>query len=145
METKSEIAAEVFSKGFNCAQAVLSSHCEGLGLDPVLAKKVAGAFGAGMANNGETCGAVTGALMLIGLKYGKYREDDTTAKADTIRISNAYMEKFKEQFGSVKCRDLINVDFKNEAEAAKARESGVFKTICPKFIKKSVELVGEFL
>ena len=145
METKADIAVEIYTKGFNCAQAVLSSHCEELGLDPVLAKKIAGALGGGMANNGEICGAVSGALILIGLKYGKYKEDDTFSKGNTIRITNSYLDKFKKEFGSLKCRDLVNVDLKNEEEAAKARESGIFKTLCPKFIRKSVELIEEVL
>ena len=145
MEKKADIAVEIYKKGFNCAQAVVSSHCEELGLDPVLAKKVAGAFGGGIANNGEICGAVTGALMLIGLKYGRYREDDTFSKGNTTKITNSYLEEFKKEFGSLLCRDLVNVDFKNEAEVAKARESGILRALCPKFVKKSVELLEEIL
>ena len=145
MDTKAGIAVEIFSKGFNCAQAVLASHSEEYGLDTTTAKKVAGAFGGGMANNGEVCGAVTGALMLIGLKYGKYKEDDSVSKGNTIKITNNYLEKFEKEFGSIKCKDLIKYDLKIEEEAAKARESGIFKTLCPLLVKKSVELIEEIL
>ena len=145
METKAGISLEIFSKGFNCAQAVLASHAGEYGVDPVTAKKIAAAFGGGMANNGEVCGAVTGALMLLGLRYGRYREDDNNSKENTNRISNKYICKFKEEYGSIKCKDLIKLDLSKEEELLQARESGVFKTICPALIKGSVELVEEVL
>ena len=145
METKSGIAVELFGKGFNCAQAVFSSHSQDYGLDAVFAKKIAGAFGGGMANNGEVCGAVTGALMLIGLRYGQYREGDTESKEFTKKITNDFIQKFKVEFGTVICRDLLKYDLSIEEQAQKARESGVFKTLCPLFVKRSVELVEEIL
>ena len=76
MKSKAESSVDVFNNGFNCAQAVLTSHCQEYGLSDEMAKKIAGGFGAGMGYNSEVCGAVTGALMLIGLKYGKFRESD---------------------------------------------------------------------
>ena len=151
MDTKNEAAtacqaaADIFKNGFNCAQAVFASLSSELGLDPVIAKKIAGAFGGGMAHNGEVCGAVTGALMLIGLKYGKYKEDDVDSKANTNRIANDFINKFKKEHGSIKCKELLKYDLSIEEEAAKARESGVFKTFCPLLVKRSVELVLEVL
>ncbi|WP_242975830.1 C-GCAxxG-C-C family protein [Desulfosporosinus sp. FKB] len=68
---RSDIAVDCFLSGFNCAQAVFSTYSNDLGLTMEMAKKIACGFGAGMGYIGETCGAVTGALMLIGLKYGK--------------------------------------------------------------------------
>ena len=71
MSTKSDIAAEIFSKGFSCSQAVFASLSSEYGVDSDTAKKIAGAFGGGIASNGELCGAVSGALMAIGLKHGR--------------------------------------------------------------------------
>jgi len=145
METKSGTAMEIFASGFNCAQAVLGSHSSDLGLDLALAKKIAGAFGGGMAYRGEVCGAVSGAIMLIGLKYGKHIEGDNEAKEKTYRIAGEYLAKFKKEYGSTKCSDLIKYDLSNDEELKKAREAGVFKTICPLLVKRSVELVEEYL
>ena len=145
MSTKAETAVEIFNKGFNCAQAVFASLSGEYGLDTETAKKVAGAFGGGMANNGEVCGAVTGALMLIGLKYGKFREEDNDSKENTKKIANEYICKFKKECGSIICRDLLKYDLSIEEEAKQARESGVFSTICPKLVKRSVELAEEVL
>ena len=145
MDTKAEIAVEIFSKGFNCAQAVLASSSTEYGLDTTLAKKIAGAFIGGIANNGEVCGAVSGALMLIGLKYGQHLEGDIDSKAKTIETTNRYLQEFKKEFGSIICRDLLKYDIRIKEEAIKARESGVFKILCPKLVKRSVELVEKVL
>ncbi|MCL1813927.1 MAG: C-GCAxxG-C-C family protein [Treponema sp.] len=145
MNSKNETAVEIFNKGFNCAQAVLASHSSDFGLDSTIAKKIAGAFGGGMAYNGETCGAVTGALMLIGLKYGKHTEGDNDSKENTYRIAAEYISKFKKEYGSIKCTELIKYDLTIKEELIKAREAGVFKTICPLLVKRSVELAEELL
>ena len=145
MNTKSEIAVELFNKGFNCAQAVLASHSEEFGLDITLAHKIGCAFIGGIANNGEVCGAVVGALMLIGLKYGQYLEGDVDSKENTKKITNIYLQKFKQEYGTIICRELLKYNISMEEEAQKARDAGVFKTLCPLFVKKSVELAEELL
>ena len=145
MNTKSEKSAEVFSKGFSCAQAVLESHSGDFGLDSATSRKIAAAFGGGISHCGEVCGAVSGALMLIGLKYGQFREGDSDSKANTYNIAKSHMEKFKKEFGSINCTELVKYDLSKEEELLKARESGVFKTLCPVLVKRSVELVEEVL
>ena len=145
MSTKSDIAVEIFNKGFNCAQAVLASHSEDYGLDTTFAKKLGGAFIGGIANNGEVCGAVSGALMLIGLKYGQYIENDLESKEKTINKTNEYIKIFEKEFGSIICRELLKYDIKIKEEAIKAKESGIFKTLCPVLVKRSVEIVEGIL
>jgi len=71
-----EHAVSCFKDGFSCSQAVLSAYGEQFGMNREMALKVSGAFGGGMGHLGETCGAVTGAFMLVGLKYGKTRVED---------------------------------------------------------------------
>ena len=145
MQSKSEAAVETFNKGFNCAQSVFSSHSAELGLDAVFAKKIGGAFGGGLSNNGEVCGAVAGALMLIGLKYGQHIEGDKDSKNRTGEKTNEYIQRFRKEYGSITCRGLLKLDLSIKEDAIKARESGVFKTLCPVFVKRSVELVEEIL
>ena len=145
MESKVDKAVEEFRKGFNCAQSVLISHAEEFGLDETLAKKITGPFGGGIAYNGEVCGAVTGALILIGLKYGRYREDDTTSKETTNRITNEFLAKFRKEFGHIKCNDLLGFNLGNEEELKQAREAGLFRTHCKEFVRRATELVEEVL
>lgn len=71
---------KLLDEGFNCSQIVLSSFAEDLGLDSEMANKVATCFGGGM-GSGDTCGAVTGALMVLGLKYGNYLPYASQAEA----------------------------------------------------------------
>jgi C_GCAxxG_C_C family probable redox protein len=145
MGSNSEKAVDMFHHGFSCSQAVLGSHSADYGLDAEAAKKIAGSFIGGMANNGEVCGAVVGALMLIGLKYGQYIEGDTDSKEKNIKMANKYIESFRKEHGSIICKDLLKYNISIDEEARKARESGVFKTLCPIFVKRSVELAEEVL
>jgi C_GCAxxG_C_C family probable redox protein len=145
MNSKTDAALEIFNKGYSCSQAVLVSHCGDFGLKEELGLKVSGAFGGGMGHIGETCGAVTGALMLIGLKYGKYKDEDTESKDKTYEIVKAFTDEFKRKFGSIKCKDLIDYDISIKEELIKARESGVFKSKCPVLIKESIELVEKYI
>jgi C_GCAxxG_C_C family probable redox protein len=145
MGKESELAIKLFEKGFSCSQAVLTSHCEEYGLKKELAHKVSGAFGGGMGHIGESCGAVTGALMLIGLKYGKYKEEDAESKERTYSIVKEYVNQFKAKHGSISCKALIQFDISIEEELKKARKAGVFQTICPQLVKDSIEIVEKLL
>jgi C_GCAxxG_C_C family probable redox protein len=69
MKTKTEVAADRFLSGYNCAQAILYAFGPDLGLDGETALKVATGLGAGMGRRGEVCGAVTGGILALGLKY----------------------------------------------------------------------------
>ncbi len=145
MCSKSESAVQCFSNGFNCAQAVFTTYCEELGLDKETALEISGAFGGGMGHTGETCGAVTGAVMLIGLKYGKSKADDNDAKVKTYALVQEFSKFFKADFGSLKCKELLNYDISISEELQRAGEEGLFKTICPKFVKRAVEIVEDIL
>jgi len=145
MQSKANISVEIFNKGFNCAQAVLCSHCGEYGLSEAIAKKTSCGFGAGMGYTDNVCGAVTGALMLIGLKYGKSMESDNEAKEKTYKLVKEFTEYFKKEYGSIKCTELIRYDLSKEEELLKARTSGVFTDLCSLFVKRSVELVEKLL
>ncbi len=140
-----EYAVTCFSEGFNCAQAVLSSRSEDFGLSKEMAFKVAGAFGSGMGQLDETCGAVTGALMLIGLKYGKFMKGDTESKDRAYACVKNYTDQFRKEYGSIRCTDLIKYDLSNPEELAAARKAGVFQSVCPKLVEASVRIVESLL
>jgi C_GCAxxG_C_C family probable redox protein len=142
---KSKDAVDIFNSGFNCAQSVLASHCEELDLPETTAKKIACGFGGGIGYLGEVCGAVTGAIMLIGLKYGKHTESDNEAKEKTYNLVKKFTDSFKKEFGSIHCPELLKYDLSKEDQLQAARKSGVFKKLCPVFVKRSVELAEEIL
>jgi len=82
--SKTEIALEKFLKGFNCSQAIFITYSQELGLNEEIASKIASPFGGGFASSGYICGVVTGALMVIGLKYGNTKPEDKEVKKKLI-------------------------------------------------------------
>ena len=145
MSKEAETGARLFEAGFSCSQAVLAAHCEDYGLERSLALKVAGAFGGGMGHIGETCGAVSGALMLLGLKYGKHTVEDSVSKEKTYAYVKAFTDRFKARHGSIHCNELVGYDLGNPEELIKARESDVFKTVCPRLVRSAIESVETLL
>ena len=79
-EDRVRMAADLFSSGYNCAQAVFAAVAPELGLDRVAALRVATGFGGGMGRLQRSCGAVTGSVMLLGLRYGMRDGADQEAK-----------------------------------------------------------------
>ena len=92
--TKAEEAIEIFSKGFNCSQAVFAVFSESYGIEKESALKIACGFGGGM-RNCEVCGAVTGAVMVIGARYGHRSESDTEGKAYCYKKTREFTEDRK--------------------------------------------------
>jgi len=140
----SHAAETLHLHGFNCSQAVFSTLAEPLGLDRSLALKIASPFGGGIGRTGEICGAVSGALMALGLQFG-FDEPDPQAKDRAYALAREYMRRFQERYGSVTCRTLIGVDLSTPAGLQKAREQDVFKQKCSQFIARAVEIAEEML
>lgn len=116
-----------------------------MGLERDLALKVAGAFGGGMARMGETCGAVTGALMVIGLKYGMTQAKDEAARDKTYKLAQEAMTRFKARHDSVVCRELLGYDLSKPKERKAAHDKGLFSTLCPELVRDAVEIVEQLL
>ena len=135
-------AASCFKEGFNCAQAVLSAYGPNFGLDRGLALKVAAAFGGGMGRLGGTCGAVTGALMAIGLRCGTVKVDEQ-AKEKTYRLVREFTEAFRSRNGSIVCRELLGLDISTPEGRKQAMEKKLFTTLCPKLVRDAAEIIGK--
>ena len=144
MSTKAKRAVKRFRKGFNCSQAVLGSYCEQFGLECGKAFKVATGFGGGM-RMGGTCGAVSGALMVLGLKYGNTTAEDKEAKAKTYTKVEEYTNRFKARNGSVTCRELLSCDLSTPEGMKEAKDKGLFSSICPRIVQDAVEILEEML
>jgi len=128
-------ALAYFNRGFNCSQAILSAYSPRYGLSTELAQKIACGFGAGMGRLGETCGAVTGAYMLISLIHGDDRER-------TYELVREFSKRFIERNGSTECRTLLNVDLMTgDMEFA----SKQVQNICPNLVKDAAEILEELL
>ena len=133
-----------FAQGFNCSQAVLSAYAGQFGLDEETALKIASGFGGGMGRMADTCGAVTGAFMVLGLKYGQPRRIGRPRKGSTHRIRD-FAERFKARNGSLVCRDLLGCDISTPEGLQQAREAEMFSKTCPKFVRDACEILEEML
>jgi C_GCAxxG_C_C family probable redox protein len=142
---KVQKAIECFKEGFSCSQAVFSSFCEPLGLDRNNALKIAQSFGGGMAHMGETCGAVTGAFMAIGLKHGRTRADDDSAKEKTYELVQEFVRRFRSRYGSIICKELLGYDLSKNDEVKEAQEKHLFDEFCPKLVKTAAEILEDLL
>jgi C_GCAxxG_C_C family probable redox protein len=136
-----ENAVKTFGKGFNCSQGVLSAFSDELGMDAALAYRVASAFGGGMARMGGTCGAVTGAFMVLGLKYGMTAENALKSNDKVYARVKEFVEEFKARHGSITCRDLLGFDISDRETLLEVRKKGLFQTLCPEFVKSAAEIV----
>jgi C_GCAxxG_C_C family probable redox protein len=113
-----------------------------VGLDEKTALKVSSGFGGGM-DCAETCGAVTGAYMVIGMKHGHFTSDPN-AKAKTKDLVKQFNEKFKAEHGSLICKELTGFDISTpEGAAAAASEERIHDTMCTKFIKTACNILEE--
>lgn len=142
---KAEEAKKRFEKGFLCAPAVLSTYSEQLGLGKASALKIACGFGAGIGRMGRTCGAVTGAVMVIGLKHGQVNLADAESREKTYKLVKEFINRFIALHGSIECRELIGYDLSNSGELKSARESGVFQNKCPGFVYDSARILEDVL
>ena len=139
--SKAEEVKKQFEKGYLCAPAVLSTYSEQLGLEKTLALKIACGFGGGIGRMGRTCGAVSGAVMVIGLKHGQVNLADEESRQRTYTLVKEFVDRFTELHGSIECKDLIGYDLSNSGELRLARESGVFQNKCPGFVYDSARIL----
>lgn len=142
---KIDLALSCFEEGFSCSQAVVCAFAEEFGMDKETALKISGAFGGGMAQMGETCGAVTGAFMVLGLRYGRINANDLETKEKLYSAVKDFVEKFKLQNGTIVCRELLGFDISTPAGRANAQQQNLFKTLCPTLVATSVEYLEELV
>ncbi|MDD5102644.1 MAG: C-GCAxxG-C-C family protein [Endomicrobiaceae bacterium] len=107
---KSDIAKDLFQKGYNCSQSVLCAFCDDIGIDFDTALKISSSFGGGMGRLREVCGAVTAMFMVTGIKYGYIDPKDQKAKAKHYKLIQLLAKKFSDKYGSIVCRDLLGLD-----------------------------------
>lgn len=143
--TKSDDAYRCFMSRFTCSAAVFSAFSEELNLDPDTAKKVACGFGAGISATGNICGAVSGGVMVIGLKYGKTEAADEAATQKTRALVRKFIHEFTEKNGSVNCTNLLGYDLSDPQAYAVARESGLFLTKCPALVRDAADILEDIL
>ena len=143
--SRAKEAESQFEKGYSCAPAVFSAYSERFGLETELARKIACGFGGGIGHTGKTCGAVTGAVMVIGLKHGQADANDEESRQETHKLVKEFIDRFEALHGSVECRELIGYDLSNPVEFESAKASGVIERKCHGFVYDAARILEDIL
>ena len=143
---RGEEASEYFKNKFNCAQSVFTVFGRDHGISEDNCLKISCAFGAGMGRQQYTCGAVTGALMALGLRYGKALNDPEDNKLETYARTKEFFYEFKNENGTLNCRELLNgLDINNPGDYDKILEQKLFETKCRKYVGDAVRIVEKLI
>lgn len=142
--THKEKASALFDEKFNCSQAVLGAFAEEFGLSEEMALNVALCFSAGM-RKGEVCGAVSGAIMVLGLRYANAGKNEAESRQLGYQKANEFLEKFGEENTSYVCREILGCDISTEEGRKYANEHDSFRTVCPKMVESAVRILEDML
>lgn len=141
---KVDEAVECFCGGAACSQAILGTYGTDYGLRREQAMKLASGFAGGM-RLGETCGAVTGAFMVLGLRYAGPHCDKRDGRDGVYAALRDFVMQFKKRHNTVVCKELLGCDISTSAGAQKATAEGLFRTICPRLVQDAAEILEELL
>ena len=145
MKFKQDKAIGSFRSGLNCAQAVLTAYSDNLSFDNSLALNISSGFGGGMGRLQETCGAVTGSFMVLGIYNGKKYNENTLKKEKSYSMIQLFSEKFKSIHGTTDCKSLLKCDLKTEEGQLFAKENHLFETLCERCISDSIMIIEELI
>ena len=140
-----ETAVAAFKGGVNCAQAIVATFGPRYGLDESRAQAVALPFGGGIAHTGRTCGAVAGALMVVGLRCASAGGPIAEQKKRAYARAGEFIKHFKARTGADQCRDLLDCDISTPEGMKRAQDTDLFKTRCPAFVQAAAEILQELL
>ena len=144
--SRADRAEELFRQGYNCSQSVFAAFADAVGMTTEEAAKLASPFGAGFGKLREVCGAVSGAAMVLGLVKGYSDPTDREAKKAHYRLIQDFCARFKEQNGSIVCRELLSGVKTNENGIPEKRTEEYYqKRPCPELVRQAAEIVEELI
>ncbi len=136
--SRTDIALSLFSDGYNCAQAILAAFAPEGAADRAIYLKVASAFGSGIARTGSTCGAVTGALMAIGMHFGPSQKGHPIHSLKLDKKYKKFLKEFNARHGTTMCNPLRGKE--DDGQYHKGE-----KELCPGFVRTAAEILEEML
>lgn len=145
METRKDLAIRSFTEGLNCAQSVLSAYTDTYEIDKSMALSLSCAFGGGMGRLQETCGAVTGAFMVISVYNCRKYSANSERKEMTYAMVQNFHRQFVHRNGTSNCRALLNCDLNTKEGQEYAKQNNVFKEVCEKCISDSLEILEKLV
>ena len=145
MGKRANEAVSRFMQGYNCAQAVSSVFADDAGVPEEVILRAATGFGGGVGHTGGACGAVSGAVLVIGLSAGSTGPGEKEAKDRTYALIREFIARFTRRNGTVSCTGLLGCDLSTDEGFARAREQNLARTLCPRYVRDAVEILEEIL
>ena len=138
-------ARELFLQGYNCSQSVFCAYADDLGMPLDLALRVSASFGGGIARMRETCGAVCGMAMLVGMEKGQTEPNDPKQKQENYRAVQELAARFRERNGSIKCSELLGLRKDAPIQSAPDERTADYyrRRPCLRMIESAVEIFEE--
>lgn len=140
-----EKAIQSFRAGYNCAQAVVTAYSDKCDFDKELSAALSCGFGAGMGRMQETCGAVTGAFMVIGVYSYRKLTDPVERKEYAYPLIREFNKRFMERHGTTSCRVLLNCDILTDEGRQYIKDHNLHENVCEKCILTSVDMINDIL
>lgn len=141
---KREEIKKLFINGIDCSQVVAGHFAGVCKLDKETMRKLTSCFGGGM-QCGETCGAVTGALMVIGMVYGYAEENDTARKNEMRSKVVEFKQEFTGKYPSCICRELLGYNIADPEELQKILDLGLLLDFCPVVVEDTIKILEKML
>lgn len=143
---KEEKVVDYHRRKYNCSQAVFTVFGPDFGISEDDCLKLASAFGGGMGRKQHVCGAVTGALMALGLKYGMGLNDPEDKKIATYAKSREFFREFRKINGSIVCSELLDdLDLNNADDYRQIVDQNLFEIKCEKYMADAVKIVERLI
>lgn len=142
---KIEDAVSAIQEGYSCAQAVFAAYSEECGIDKETARKIATGLGGGLGHTGNVCGAVIGAILVLGQRYGMDSLENPDNRERTYALVQKLIKRFTGIHGSINCPDLLGYDMSDPAQLAEAKEKKVGARICPGLVRDAAEILDQII
>lgn len=141
MTERQKKAEAAFTGGFNCAQSVLLAFNQDIGLEDEVLLRISSGFGSGMGRMQETCGALTGGMMVISYLFGKHKPVDPVSKERSVEMISAFVKAFRKKHHQANCFDLLGLDLGTEEGRQRQKEDSSYKKKCTTYVTDAVDIL----
>jgi C_GCAxxG_C_C family probable redox protein len=142
---KAENAVELYKQDYLCSQSVFGAFCEDYGICKDLGLRLSKFLGFGYLFRGDYCGAISGALMIYGLKYSSGEIYNELSDEIFYQLAKEHIKRFKAIHGSCNCKDLLTADLSTEEGMTFIRENNLFNLKCPHFVRDSAQILTQII
>ncbi len=146
MINHSQKAMGLFKEGYNCSQSIFLAFSDIINLDEKTMLKISSSFGGGMGRLREVCGAVSGMFMVLGYLYGYSEPKAYQEKTEHYKLIQAFADKFKNENGSIICRELLGLEKGPDNPTPEKRTDAYYKNRpCGELIGYAAKILEEYI